>query len=190
MAHPDPNDIRKAMGKLQIACDKYPGSVNMGCVQVTNHGCGTVACHAGWYALACSIADDTGYWERSDSAPVDRLCADDGTNFGFTKGMYLLTRDLKFNSARELEHWADRNPHLWGNRDGDTMFASRVAFGIELGETITVQNIVDHWLKVADRIEALSKPGPELGSWKAIKESTGWAPETSRSTPARGHVTG
>lgn len=85
--------------------------------------------HAGWYAVAKKLNEDIN---------------------GFEEGAHLIAKDLGFTSEYMLRLWADRNPHIWGNREGFRMFQSSRAFSGET--TITgLKQIIDHWEGVKRR---------------------------------------
>ena len=139
----------------------------------SGYPCGTIACHAGWYLLAkLHEADDVG-WAEDEDHPLS-LTNKAGSYRGFSEGLRLLMQDLGYGEHGDLKDWAERNPELWGNRNGDGMFSNPLAFKSDAEWYITVKDIAEHWLAVADRIEALNKPKVETGSWNEIAESVGW----------------
>ena len=121
---------------------QHEGAVSMHqCVvsdHTDGHQCGTIHCHAGWYALAHS-------WDLKSHY------LDDGSEtVTYSKGMGNMRRDLGLGSRGSLEEWAQSNPEIWGNEYGDYMFASRRAFNYE--GKLTLQKIVDHWGEVGMRL--------------------------------------
>ena len=107
------------------------------------HYCGTVHCHAGWYALACEWDGGSPHLGDDPDHVVD-----------YRHGVRLLKRDL--GAAPDV--WAEENPDIWGNDWGGEMFGSAVAFGGPDGDpTLTVRKIVDHWKGVAGRMEAVER---------------------------------
>jgi len=111
--------------------------------------CGTAACHAGWFQV--SKGRSWGFLN----------------NIGYEEGSRDIARFLGFYGKHpegKLESWAEDNPDLWGNKDGDGMFCSSDAFystppTLTKPHNMSIKHIGLHWLKVADRIEALAK-GP------------------------------
>jgi hypothetical protein len=95
--------------------------------------CGTVHCHAGWYAVAaCNLEMDLDYGD----------------------GAYKLATDLGFFSSMDLKLWVSNNPELWGNDEGLLMFTDKIAFkskGRPNGAE-TLQDIISHWEEVRDRL--------------------------------------
>ena len=162
MNHPSPEAIRKAMDLLESVAS--PGDlVNMNQIDISRHGCTTVACHGGWYALA-KISTDEIDWRRKEEGNITEETACLRTwPIIYDKGANLLARDLGFDNYGELASWAFRNSPLWGNSQGAMMFAGgpsgREAFGINSTEEYTfgVDAIIAHWRAVADRIEAAQK---------------------------------
>lgn len=94
-----------------------------------DHSCGTAMCHGGWYAVAKSQKD----WHS------------------YIDGAELMATDMGYNNSFELCAWAACNHTLWGNRFGGDMFAGKESFN----DATRLQQIVDHWKSVRDRIAAL-----------------------------------
>ena len=80
-----------------------------------NYECGTVHCVAGWYVVANLgrefIAD------KIKKGFVD-----------FNSGVELIVKDLGFAYRCDLEHWAYKNPKIWGNDRGLSMFSDKRAY--------------------------------------------------------------
>ena len=62
------------------------------------------------------------------------------------------------DSRDALEEWAMNYPELWGNKWGAVMFGGTDAYGLPLRGSHDVEPVLEHWLAVADRIEALGLP--------------------------------
>lgn len=107
--------------------------------------CGTIACHGGWWAVANKIKTND-----------------------YADGAKHMAQTLGFEDVTALKVWAHRNPQIWGNYHGGDMFQSRLAFGVEPYEEITLKDIGNHWLGVAERYKQahLNKYG-ELGKGSA-----------------------
>lgn len=123
-----------------------------------DNACGTVACHAGWLAVAIRedgrlaaqtpTADDGHVWQEVNWRTGARRLSGylgfpqtmDG-NIGMADGIH------------SFSQWADENPALWGNEHGRYMFAStgESAFGAEFDD-VTLTNIGQWYLDVADRV--------------------------------------
>ena len=139
--------IRAAMVKLQAVCPKSMPIVDMAETHIRKDECGTTACFAGWYELACQVDEGTVRW--TDDGCL-RRCKSIGAA-PFRDGSGRLALDLGFKSDEALSDWALCLPEIWGNSDGDSMFSSPFAFG---KQAVTLQDIIDHWHGVADRLEA------------------------------------
>lgn len=112
--------------------ESEPGAeVNM--LKYTFHQCGTIACHAGWFAVA----------NGKDWDP----------DYSFSDAANEMAQFLGFGNRDGLESWAKNNPALWGNDFGDVMFSRWAAFSPNLKLPKTLETIGLHWLGVADRIE-------------------------------------
>lgn len=158
--HPDPALIQKAMDLMERAYCTYLVKINMSQEDILKTECGTVACHAGLYALATT---ESKHWKLAWNV-VDKdyvvhphfylSIDDDGTTVGYERGADLLATDLGFRDALELQIWANQNPDMWGYEDGYFMFSAEgnCAFGKKDDETLTSPDIISHWRSVADRI--------------------------------------
>ena len=148
MNHPTPEAIRKVAARLQSVMprDGSGGQVDMQESEVDRNQCGTPVCHGGWYALACYAEG------RLQNETLD-----------YGVGVLSMAEDLGFDDDVYLAAWAQGNTGLWGNDVGAFMFSSPRSFGFKHGpgeSKLTLQHIIDHWLAVADRIEALDAPKP------------------------------
>lgn len=102
--------------------------------------CGTVACHAGWFAVA-----------RGLSRKNLRFFNDEP--YEFADSADEMAQFLGFVGRYSLREWAARCPQLWGNTHGEAMFYVYSAFGVPESK-LTLKTIGIHWLEVADRVEA------------------------------------
>lgn len=154
--------IRKAMKRLKKV-EPASAHVNMDAATIfmgsSLNGdfveeCGTVACHAGFYALA-KKRNKSGYnW--SEGYFIGRL----GYRVEYTEGADLLAEDLGMRHAEHLRTWAHKNPKVWGNEYGLNMFHSQLAFG-ERVMLFKLRTVIDHWLAVADRLQKVEE-GKEI----------------------------
>lgn len=96
--------------------------------------CGTIACHAGWFAIMTGI-------------PY--------SNFhSFIDAADKMATFLGLQDAKSLEIWARHNADIWGNAYGNVMFTSWHAFDPDLNRLPNnLKTIGEHWLAVADRLE-------------------------------------
>ncbi len=135
MKHPDPEKCRQ-LGQifLDLHIKKPEAEVDM--LETKFNQCGTVACHAGWYAVA-----------RGLNLTVD---------YNFQSSSDDMAKYLGLEGGYELRQWANANNKLWGNRDGYFLFSSSDAFGVDSlsYKPLTLDKIGNHWLAVADRIES------------------------------------
>lgn len=99
------------------------------------HVCGTVACHAGYFADLRGVSIITDMF--SDSYYDFIASANDMAQF------------LGFYDKGRLKDWANDYPHLWGNVWGFDMFCTWNAFGFDNARTL--KTIGKHWLAVAER---------------------------------------
>lgn len=101
--------------------------------------CGTPHCHGGWYALVSNISTSYGYKNFHD-------------------GMDQMNKDLGIPSVLS---WALKNPDLWGNNQGGYMFsgAGNFAFASPTRPSGAkrLQDIIDHWKEVYERLVILEK---------------------------------
>jgi len=99
--------------------------------------CGTPHCHAGWY-VAGSRVDYDGDQD-------------------YEGGSLKIATDLGFEDEHKLMNWADKNPEIWGNKDGGEMFSGSGAFGPEFedDEKLTLEIIGNYWIDVANALEFL-----------------------------------
>lgn len=119
------------------------GALNMNVAQVSggkdNYKCGTVHCHAGWYAVANKR-------HKVIKKEIERgYC-------GYTDGVELMCTDLEFNHYNKDEEislvaWAIENPKIWGNNSGKDMFRLEKAFNYP-----GFCGIIRHWQDVRDRL--------------------------------------
>lgn len=100
--------------------------------------CGTMACHAGWFAVARGMS---------------RLSYGVGA-YDYNSSANDMAKFLGFKGAEDLESWAVENTDMWGNHSGSYMFCDGAAFGSST-DRITLDRIGKHWLEVADRLENL-----------------------------------
>lgn len=155
--HPDSAKIRDIFTRLRnfVARINNPivDMVHTG-VDITpgteEHSCGTVACHGGWLEfMRQTEADNVSVSIRNGGG----ICNKSEDLLLYTHGANWLAQELGFHNSVLLEAWARDNPLLWGNNGGGAMFCCEVAFGVH-SKDVTVEHICDHWMAVADRIDA------------------------------------
>lgn len=100
-----------------------------------DYECGSVHCHAGWYAIAaCDLTQ-----------PLT-----------FYNGACQMAKDLGFEDYTGLLNWARQHNKVWGNYNGERMFTSEDAFfnGDKRPKGAkTLQDIIDHWTEVYYRLK-------------------------------------
>jgi hypothetical protein len=145
-------------------------------VYETKHTCDTPMCHGGWYASACYKQIKEKELEKIEKGIKARMVenpevelSDDQKNpesylcIGYGDGASLMARHLGFDENNDLDetqklrNWADDNYNIWGNSNGYGMFSSRHAFKSEKrpNGAESLQDIVNHWTEVRDRLAAL-----------------------------------
>ena len=138
--YPSAEAVRLAMSRIERAMAAFGGDrqAPMDWGIVHRHDCRTTACHAGWYALGRLMDHPAIRWRHDETFyadPGETMMAlrPDGTvtHLMYHDGAHMLARDLGFMNAPALKGWAERHPHIWGNRHGERMFAGNgaVAFG-------------------------------------------------------------
>lgn len=113
--------------------------LSMQCTRVNNdHVCGSVHCHAGWYAIAKGLHR--------------------GGIVNFMNGSQAMGEDLfNISGGIRIMAWAHVNPAIWGNTDGEYIFAHAMAFksASRPNGAQTLADIIDHWQEVYERLVIL-----------------------------------
>jgi len=109
------------------------GEVNM--AEDKFNPCGTVACHAGWFAIARNLKSH-------------RYCDRRGARYDFVDSAVDMARFLGFMDEEELGDFFEVNHSLWGNDGASHMFASAKAFGKSREQKLTLLDIGEHGEKV------------------------------------------
>lgn len=145
--NPKSQDVLKVIKnfeKIPYSTRIKPQALSMGRsdVKTVFSRCGTVMCHGGWYAaVACRTF----------------------LNFlDFKDGAHKMAQHLGFPNSEGLVNWAQNNPEIWGNSHGAVMFADAIAFGCSLDpftcpRVNTIQEIVEHWKRVYNRLVEIEK---------------------------------
>jgi hypothetical protein len=103
------------------------------------HECGTIHCVAGWYAVA-----NLHRKEIKAGIKEGLVRREDGAN--------LMANDLGFEYGYVLAIWAEDNPKIWGNEDGDEMFESELSYDDE-----GFDGVISQWELVRDNLIELKK---------------------------------
>lgn len=113
--------------------------LDMQCLWVNEgHACGSVHCHAGWYAIAKGL-------HRKGFV-------------SFGDGSREMAQDLlSMSTSLGVIAWAERNSIIWGNKYGNYIFAHALAFksAKRPNGAQTLADIVDHWQEVYERLVIL-----------------------------------
>lgn len=179
---PTSQQIRKVINnflKLDISALLETNRLNMRTTEVNSKGhvCGSVHCHAGWYAVAV-LPDRFRYLKMVDfKYGAAQMAFDlgfiDGTNIMCPCGCGSIE---SFDARGALTAWAKANPELWGNHNGDYMFSDTRAFtsaGRPHGAA-NVMDIVNHWEEVYARVVEFEKTGTAPNTvYVAPRVSTG-----------------
>lgn len=85
--------------------------LTMQCTSVNENGykCGTVHCVGGWYAVAT-------------------LNMNNGEKYSYSDGADKMAQDLGFEYDYQLLSWSIKNFEIWGNKSGNEMFCSPLAY--------------------------------------------------------------
>lgn len=134
-----PGSIRESVYHVQMIESK---------VKPFMGSCGTQLCHAGWYA----------------SVTIKTLF----DSIHFTDGGNKMAKHLGFKIMSDLIDWADKNPEIWGNKFGGSMFSDSKAFTGLHGKRISVNDIINHWKGVYERVLALEKTNEPIPIYKDI----------------------
>lgn len=108
------------------------------------YDCGTVHCHAGWYAVAKKA-----YFDKFDYH-----------SFNYLDGIALMVDDLGFQNKYELCKWLRTRVGVttWGNENSIDIFYKKEAFYHPKKRPEGAQNlqhIIDHWKEVKERLVQL-----------------------------------
>ena len=156
------------------------GSLDMSCGTVsTEKGknlCGTTQCHGGWYAIAA-----LSYKKRKEGVEYDDGANKMAKHLGFKESVSKRQTDVyekgqMIEASDKLCSWANKNPEIWGNTDGNIMFScyGRMAFYHETKRpdgALTLQHIVDHWKEVYERLWKMENPNKEFNPEVEQEES-------------------
>ena len=137
--NPTEKQIKYVIGKLKSVERKARKedalSMEVAVVKSSTHKCGTIHCVAGWYAAA-NI-------KRKYLVDIFK----DRDYVGFLNGADLMAKDLGMEDSHDLIDWADENPEIWGNEEGQHMFYEKYAYNHE-----GFSGVIKHWEEVLERI--------------------------------------
>ena len=142
--HPLSKNVYALVNRFREVCRQHDAcnvsmlDIGITTIKAKDHSCKTTACHAGYYRLA-------------------RFKSLIGNAAGYMAGSLAMARDLGFENADELTCWASTHSALWGNEYGAMMFAMEEAFGASSSSGLTLQDVVNHWEQVGDRLRHLEE---------------------------------
>lgn len=162
---PDPQKIRELGSLFLKAYEEYGSAeVDMGESSIQEHGCGTTACHAGWAFLAL-LGKVNGPWEMAHGRTRTwKLFNSDGEDMhekaDYDTGTWAIDQFLfgasdgggAFSGSTLWREWAHEHEELWGNDRGDDMYNDSIAFGKDDAEEITLMEIGNWYIAIADRM--------------------------------------
>jgi hypothetical protein len=129
---------------------------DMGVIMMSTNkpSCGTCGCHAGLISIvAKELSELQAIYEPIYSKECDSRGEEKKNHYIFSVWSSALAIFLGFKYEYELEVWARKNPELWGNKYGDDMFCSRLAFTNDEDKKLTHRDIINHWKQVLVNIE-------------------------------------
>ena len=152
--------VKKVADTFAMLAEQYPGeaAVQMDSTTIQHTiGCGTYACHAGWFMYAHMEDNTPGTWTCYQD--VNWYKGRNGSLVSFDDGANCMATIMGFTDtgcmtpAEALEQWAANNPDIWGNRHGRAMFYSAAAFDPAYsGFDMPLRTVADHWKGVYERL--------------------------------------
>ena len=146
---PSPLAIRQAVSKIRHYMIEQPTLLlRMGEPIPYRHSCQTVACLAGFYALAKHSGEVS-----FDHHPPKLESTGRSLFFSFCGNLF--ATDLGMPEQNTLENWAKDHPELWGRENGKLLLSSMEAYTDDPQEQQdeSLNIVLNHWLAVAERIE-------------------------------------
>lgn len=96
------------------------------------YACNSVHCVAGWYA--------TQHIDDCENIYNTKIVS-------YHTGADLLSKNLGFDERFDLADWAEKNPEIWGNEDGDDIFYDTCAYN----GAKNLKEVVEYLKGVRDR---------------------------------------
>lgn len=121
MKHPDPDAIRAMTAAVRALESRRPLRLNFNESRVFEQNCRTVGCLAGHFCLATA-----GESMRFNYGVVCHK--ESGNPVEFLESGNFLAHHLGMPGIDALEHWAFKNPDLWGSRRGSLLLRSPAAY--------------------------------------------------------------
>lgn len=146
-------NILKVIQKFESILHLAPKRENLqmisGWVPPSLNECGSSCCHGGWYVIATV---------RDRCAPMT-----------YNNGVDAMEADLELEKGM-LRVWSLYNSMLWGNEFGHHIFDAAIAFhsATRPHGAQTLEDIVDHWKEVYERVKATEPPEEQVVEYKDI----------------------
>jgi hypothetical protein len=165
----DMGDSRVRIPRLLEELKYEPDEETIFTVGEKKYVCNTPMCHGGWYAAAVFTNKQVQEHIIDYGEGASRIAFDLGFTYkedSLGYGDKQIQEELKLGARYDLTDWARQNPKIWGNDNGDEMFSFRSAFSNEEKRpngAKSLQEIVDHWTEVRDRLAELeAQPKEEV----------------------------
>lgn len=152
MKHPTKEAVIKIASVFEELASTETNKVQMSRVNIERTECGTVACHAGWYAF--NHLSNKFKWHKYHELDEREFLSAIDRHISWRDGSDLIAKDLGFTCMSDVEKWAEENPDIWGNENGKFLFSSNSAFGCSRNKKVTLVDIANHWKGVAERLPA------------------------------------
>ena len=181
MHHPTYEQVDRVASAFEALAEEHNASVRMTEADISREHpsddtpvCGTIACHAGWYAYHANRQHIRWKirWKQSSNATRRYTAvapqATDGTEeihdlpVTFVCGGQCMAQDLGFpgsHAVLDMLRYYASNPEIWGNPFGYEMFDSTWAFS-DLEDPppdLDLSHLAKHWRMVAERTKAAPK---------------------------------
>jgi hypothetical protein len=147
------NKLKELVNALDALSDDVK-DMGVAMMSASKPVCGTPGCHAGLISI---VAENLPELQDIYNPLYSLECESIGereNHYMFSVWSSALAIFLGFKYDNELEVWARKNPKLWGNKRGDDMFCSRLAFTNDEDKILTHRDIINHWKQVLKNIEA------------------------------------
>ena len=163
--HPDPARITQAMQAISI------------CAMRLNRPCLDMEAGAIYHHRLETRADFVGWWQLATQANPDDLITNTdhevlnshGNPYGYHDGANDFASFIGLADRHATEAWADAYPRLWGNANGLLLFQELCAYdGLPMAAPTKfehLQQVVRHWLAVAQRLHAFHADPKKQTAW-------------------------
>lgn len=151
---PTPQQVQEVIDNLSKILPQAHSNESLDMMEVSvrngSYDCGTVHCHAGWYAVARLDY----FFKHGFKGSVN-----------YTDGIDLLCKDLGFRNKFKLAEWLGHidGVRAWGNDQSLFLFKKKSAFyhPVKRPEGAkNLQHIIDHWIEVKERLVQMENLKP------------------------------